>query len=641
MSPVSAHCPSCRGVVRFDVDSSIVTVCEYCQSAVARGDRGLEDYGKVVDLVDSKSPLDLGLRGAYQGNGFSIVGRAQIQHAQGGLWDEWYCAFDTGHWGWLAEAQGRFTLTFGAPEPSLPPLNQLAPGQSLALPGQPRLTVQEKGQATLLGAKGEMPYAFSPGSVYVFADCVGEGGAFATFDYSDDTPKLFIGHQVTLDDLGITTTNEREPEAFSAAPIVGKALECPNCRGSLDLVAPDKAKRIVCPYCAASCDITQGNLSVLEILDKERWPQPEIELGTELKLRFEEHPLKVCGFMIRSVGTPDTYSYFEWSEYLLYHPRVGFRWLTNSDGHWSFVRDVPADQITSGHDVVFRDKKRYRLFDEGRATVRWVLGEFYWGVKQGESVGVADYVNAPVMLSMERGENEINWSECTYYDRKALEKVLGLRFKTRQSSVPAANQLFPYRGFYKSIGVVLAMVVATTLICKVMVSKKVVYTDRIDTIPNENPKTIFSEPFKLEAKKNIRLRAQAPVNNSWVFLSGELINTETADIYSWSMPIEYYHGNSGGESWSEGSQTNKTYLGALPAGEYALRLSAERKDVNLPVKISFELAQGFVRWPYFWGILFGLFLIPLVVVVKHWSFEAKKWAQSSNTPAWLSQGDED
>ena len=44
---------------------------------------------------------------------YEITGRVQIQHEAGGIWDEWYVAFRDGkRWGWLAEAQGRYYLTF-------------------------------------------------------------------------------------------------------------------------------------------------------------------------------------------------------------------------------------------------------------------------------------------------------------------------------------------------------------------------------------------------------------------------------------------------------------------------------------------------------------------------------------------------
>ena len=60
-----AHCPACGGIVEFHVASSLVTICEHCHSAIARGDKALEDYGKVADLVDTQSPLRLGLQGNW------------------------------------------------------------------------------------------------------------------------------------------------------------------------------------------------------------------------------------------------------------------------------------------------------------------------------------------------------------------------------------------------------------------------------------------------------------------------------------------------------------------------------------------------------------------------------------------------
>ena len=157
---VEAPCPACGAPIAFKTGSSIVLVCEFCHSVVARGDRKLEDLGKVADLVETGSPLDIGLRGVYQGVPFELTGRAQLGHQAGGLWDEWYGSFQDGRWGWLAEAQGKFYLTFqqSLPEQSLiPPFEMIQPGQPVAaLPTSVPLTVAETGVATQLGAKGEI-----------------------------------------------------------------------------------------------------------------------------------------------------------------------------------------------------------------------------------------------------------------------------------------------------------------------------------------------------------------------------------------------------------------------------------------------------------------------------------------------------
>src|SRR5947199_934667 len=168
-----ASCPACGATVTFKTGSSVVVVCESCNSVVACTDRGVEDAGKVADVVESGSPLDVGLRGVYLGVAFELTGRAQLGHAAGGFWDEWYAAFSDGRWGWLAEAQGRFYLTFPAREQArgLPAYDALAVGQPVhGLAGSLDFLVAEKGMARALAARGEMPFVLDPGAAYYYAD---------------------------------------------------------------------------------------------------------------------------------------------------------------------------------------------------------------------------------------------------------------------------------------------------------------------------------------------------------------------------------------------------------------------------------------------------------------------------------------
>ena len=109
---MKAQCPTCGADVDFRYDDSFVRICTHCRSAVVRTDRGVESLGKTADLVDLASPIKLFTEGRYRGLGFMVVGRTQLRHHQGGTWQEWYAKMDDGRWGWLAEAQGRYYLTF-------------------------------------------------------------------------------------------------------------------------------------------------------------------------------------------------------------------------------------------------------------------------------------------------------------------------------------------------------------------------------------------------------------------------------------------------------------------------------------------------------------------------------------------------
>ena len=52
MSVLKANCPSCAGPIEFKAGSTIVLVCPFCRSAIARTDRALEDLGKVSEIVE-------------------------------------------------------------------------------------------------------------------------------------------------------------------------------------------------------------------------------------------------------------------------------------------------------------------------------------------------------------------------------------------------------------------------------------------------------------------------------------------------------------------------------------------------------------------------------------------------------------
>src|SRR5687767_13047869 len=446
MSVLVANCPSCGGPVEFKSGQSVVVICTYCRSAVARTDRELKDLGKVAEIVETGSPLDVGLRGTWRGVPFELTGRAQLGHEMGGQWDEWYATFSNGWLGWLAEAQGSFYLTFQYPPTegvALPSFDQLQLGQPLqGLPQQAQLMVAETGRATARSAKGEIPYLLTPGETYYYADLAGPNGAFGTLDYNESPPLVFLGQQVTLAELGITSTRapEREQRQVDAAH-----LGCPKCGGPLELRAPDKTERVTCPNCNSLLDVNQGQLKFLKALEKPSF-QPVIPIGSTGDL--PEGKMTVIGAMSRSVTIEGT-QYF-WGEYLLHNPQIGFRWLVHSDDHWNYVQAVPPGEVTEiARSVRFRGKN-YRIFQDAQAVVESVLGEFYWKVEAGEKVRGVDYVSPPYMLSKEvttlyvadasnpakkRATGEINWSLGTYVTPKQIEKSFGLSALPRPSGI--------------------------------------------------------------------------------------------------------------------------------------------------------------------------------------------------------------
>ena len=106
-----------------------------------------------------------------------------------------------------------------------------------------------------------------------------------------------------------------------------------------------------------------------------------------------------------------------------------------------------------------------------------------------------------------------------------------------------------------------------------------------------------------------------------------------------SIPVEYYHGVDGGESWSEGARSSETHLSSLPGGRYTLRLEAQWQDFAKPVKASVRITQGVPRLLH-WALLLAFVTAGLIImVIVRGSFETRRWSESMFTTS--SSGDDD
>lgn len=641
MSVFRTNCPSCAGPIEFKSGSSVVVICPFCKTAVARTDKNVEDLGKIADVMQSQSPLKMGLRGEWNGKRFELTGRAQIQHSMGGSWDEWYATFSNGWVGWLAEAQGKFYLTFYKPLPegeTLPTFEQVALGQTVSAGTGERLVVAEKGSATYAAAEGEIPYKLVPGERTNFADLSGKDGVFATIDYSSSPPLFFYGKEVRLEDIGLADKGSAERKARE---VTAEGMKCPNCGGSLDLKAPDKTERVTCPYCGSLLDVNRGSLKFLHALKRKKPPIPYVlDIGAKGSFDrfYDGAEFEVIGEMSRSVTIEGTRYY--WNEYLLYNPSIGFRWLVQSDDHWSFaepvnVADVEMSEILAGFRPVARFRGHtFRIFQDSPATVEYVKGEFYWAVEVGERVKAADFVSPPYMLSQEQTSNEVNWSVCTYLKRKEVEKAFGIAGLVAPTNV-APNQPFESGGLIKYGFLALAVLVIIGIFMIPLTGLgSTVLNEEFVLKPVARPnagQVVISQPFELKGDRNVRVTASAPVSNSWTELTIDLIEKKPGksdEVEAMVIPVEYYYGVSGGESWSEGGKTNDATISSVPEGTYELRIEGYWKDWNRPMPIRVKVEQNVTRGVNFWLAFILLALIPVFTLVKKLSFESRRWSES-------------
>ncbi|HEU0124528.1 MAG TPA: DUF4178 domain-containing protein [Bryobacteraceae bacterium] len=209
MSQPSAICPNCGAPIRFRWSSAIQTTCEYCKSILVRHDVNLEKVGQVADLPPDISPIQIGTEGVYRNTAFQVIGRIIYSHDIG-AWNEWHLIFSNGSSGWLSDAQAEYAVSFlSQPESPLPGPGEIYRGWEYSQQGV-RLAVTTLTEASYEGVEGELPFTYWDKERCRFADLRSVDGRFATIDYTEAPPLLFLGEFVEFESLRLTNLKEFE-----------------------------------------------------------------------------------------------------------------------------------------------------------------------------------------------------------------------------------------------------------------------------------------------------------------------------------------------------------------------------------------------------------------------------------------------
>jgi hypothetical protein len=199
MTKRSGSCPNCGAPIEYRWSSSVQTVCEHCQSVVVRTDVDLKKVGVVADLPLDASPIQLLTEGHYGDKNFVVAGRILYEYEQG-TWNEWHIVLDGGLDGWLSDAQNDFAVSFAVEMSKLPAPEQATLGRSFTW-NDTRFTVVSRTLAHYAGVEGELPFEYWDKTDVTFIDLRSDRMDFATLDYSDEAPVLYIGKAVGFDEL--------------------------------------------------------------------------------------------------------------------------------------------------------------------------------------------------------------------------------------------------------------------------------------------------------------------------------------------------------------------------------------------------------------------------------------------------------
>ena len=416
-----APCPGCGAPVEFLSAQSTHAVCGYCQSTVVRQGEVLSRLGKMAELFDDHSLLQLMASGTVDGQGFTLVGRLQYQYGEG-TWTEWQALLADGSAGFLSEDNGAYVFSRPvAPGRDIPTAEHFRIGATTALNGRP-YSVASNETVSLRAAQGELPHLPELGRPFAMVELRGQGTAqVLSIDYgptlAGQPPAVSLGRPVTLDELKMAGLKDE-----SAKDEKGRQFSCPNCGATIE-VALAQSQSITCRSCNSLIDLSAGIGGELRHAEQDEPVRPVIPLGRTGTL--EGVAWQVVGFQHRMGQEPGDDEQFGWEEYLLYNAKRGFAFLVDATDGWSLVKPVTGAPVQRGKSASYNGTT-YQLQYAYKAETTYVAGEFYWQVQRGQKTDNRDFAAGKQLLSMEQSAHEVTWSAGSKIDSDAVAKAFQL-----------------------------------------------------------------------------------------------------------------------------------------------------------------------------------------------------------------------
>lgn len=427
----------------------------------------------------------------------------------------------------------------------------------------------------------------------------------------------------------------------------GRKFDCPGCGGSLEIRAAGYTTTVACRYCGSVIDVASPDATLIAQYH-EAVSALAIPLGTRGTIEGVEW--EAIGWQSRSAGQGEDEA--SWDEFLLFNPYAGYRWLVldanDSGSNWSFGRALESLPDMRSDEVMHWQGATWEVEDDPAQMVTTrVVGEFYWRVKVGETVTGQTFWSGQRQLSVERSQDEVNWTALDPIDADEVGKAFGIDpdgggrsggSGSGGSGPPSggpgtehfADSTFMPRPFVRWTFV--AAMFAAALVFTVM---SVFASHGTPAFASLNlgvggpERTVTLGP--IEAKRSWQTVAVSAKSddfiNKWVDLDYALVDRTTHQAIEAGDTLEYYTGTDSDGAWTEGSTSTSTMIARVPHGTYDLVVTASAhawSDGSLPtpvdnpwsvgpggaIAVTISAGPGGMLWGNFVVVLLLLFVPP-------------------------------
>jgi len=280
----------------------------------------------------------------------------------------------------------------------------------------------------------------------------------------------------------------------------------------------------------------------------------------------------------------------------------------------------------------------YTHFSTAQARTTYVLGEFPWQVRHGESVVAKDYVAPPKILSSESTTSETTWSLGEYVSGAEIWQAFKLPGAAPKPSGVFANQPSPMvqksKELWRLSGTFLLAALAVLLAGYVFSSDTQVFSESYRYRAGAQEASFVTPVFDLKGRTtNVEVSTKTGLYNNWIYVNYTLINSDSGQAWDFGREVSYYAGRDSDGAWTEGSTGDTVTIPNIPAGRYYLRVEPELAPGTSNMDFTVDVRRDVPRSSWFWLIAFLLLIPPVFTTYRRFSFESQRWRESDYAPS--------
>jgi hypothetical protein len=407
-----------------------------------------------------------------------------------------------------------------------------------------------------------------------------------------------------------------------------KTHTCGNCGKKHDYPAAMQIEVFVCPDCRLIFDKKNGNWA--QGNTNPTWEQHPLNLG--MQAVFDGEGYTVAG--IADLNMPGGDFYSSWSEYVLFGDRGSRAFLSETNGHWVFLKEM-EERITvsdkSQYFVLHRNKKfdtfkkiykydiicegavgffDYPLFEKSHAEEGILVPEHIVSEKRGadKDFFLGHYVTPKEM-------------QAAFQEDLALPDRLG---------VGASQPFYLNAQFYAIVVLTGFAMFLFNIITNISNTQKTLAQHTVDMQDSTWHHRVVTPSFGIEGSTSpvdIFLSSPSLMNN-WVSFEVWLVNEKTKESFYTEVGIERYSGTDGyGEAWEEGKISDHFTLCSVPPGTYNAAFKPSKSSDKVSVA-TISLSRGNAYMANSLTCLVASLVICLIVYIIQASFDQKRWQDS-------------